>query len=112
MGSVIEVNEVDQNKQKERGFASPVKDVFGRGQSASFIAAKIENVSDIKTRTVNPLMNDSSFEASGSSFNGSRSDIGDVDHGIQEPSHNLAQDLMMEKTYNLKPDNFKAKMPS
>jgi len=57
-------------------------------------------VSDIKTRTVNPMENDSEFSASGSSFNGSRSDIGHIDHGVNAASHNIGMDLMKERTYN------------
>ena len=44
--------------------------------------------------------NDSEFEASGSSFNGSRSDIGNIDHGIKDASHNIGMTMMNERTYN------------
>ena len=87
-------------------------DGHGRRQSAYKRRAgardAMEDVSDIKTRTVNPLENDSSWDDSGSSFNASRSDI-DVDYRVNPTamvaSHNIGMDFMKERTYNFGPDN-------
>ena len=99
---MVQRSEVEDEKEEERDVVNNLSDGHGRGLSAYNGCKKIvEDISDIKTRTVNPLENDSSFDASGSSFNGSRSDINEIDHGVKmEASHNIGQDIMKERTYN------------
>lgn len=80
----------------------------------------IDDISDLKSRTVNPLENDSSLGTS-SEFNqrGSVGDreLDDIDPGVAMASHNIGMDFMKEKTYdwgiipNISPNiNNRAKM--